>query len=232
MAQTGAVPTPITLRLLRHGQTQANVDGALDTGFPGLPLTELGRAQADAAAGVLGSEPIGSVFVSRLIRTHQTASPVARSLGVTPTEHAGLVEISAGEFEMANDEKAIEAYIGTLMQWFGGDLDARLAGGESGREFLGRYDSAINEAVDQTIAEGNDSLLVVSHGAAIRTWAGYRLAGRADTSREGRLENTACVTLTGHPSTGWELVDWHSEPIGGALLRDPSADDPTGHVAE
>src|SRR5690606_11720504 len=59
----------IRLLLLRHGQTHANVAGALDTGEPGLDLTDLGRAQAAAAARALVDSRVEGVFVSRLVRT-------------------------------------------------------------------------------------------------------------------------------------------------------------------
>ena len=43
---------------MRHGQTHANVSGELDTAHPGLDLTDLGRAQAVAAARALADEQI------------------------------------------------------------------------------------------------------------------------------------------------------------------------------
>jgi broad specificity phosphatase PhoE len=63
------------LLLLRHGQTGSNVIGALDTAVPGAPLTELGERQAAAVPGAL--QPIDSITVSTLLRTQQTAAPLA-----------------------------------------------------------------------------------------------------------------------------------------------------------
>ena len=40
---------------MRHGQTHANVSGELDTAHPGLDLTDLGRAQAAAAAKAIAN---------------------------------------------------------------------------------------------------------------------------------------------------------------------------------
>ncbi|WP_310525746.1 histidine phosphatase family protein, partial [Nocardioides sp.] len=57
------------LFLLRHGQTHGNVSGALDTGLPGLDLTDLGRRQAEAASRALAPEGIGAIAVSTLVRT-------------------------------------------------------------------------------------------------------------------------------------------------------------------
>lgn len=211
------------LFLLRHGQTHGNVSGALDTAFPGLDLTDLGRRQAAAASQALADEGIGTIAVSTLVRTHQTAQPIATALGLTPTEHDGLREISAGDFEMGSDQEAILGYLGTVAHWLDGDLDHRMPGGETGTAFLSRYD----EAIASTCALGVDTALVVSHGAAIRTWVTHRATGDHAPIHEG-LHNTGCIILDGDVGTGWTIVRWGREPIGGAWLDDTAAPDPTG----
>lgn len=211
------------LFLLRHGQTHGNVSGALDTAHPGLDLTDLGQRQAEAAARALGDEGVGAIAVSTLTRTHQTAAPLATALGVTPVEHDGLREVAAGEFEMRSDEQAVLGYLGTIARWLDGDLNERMPEGETGVGFLERYDAAIAS----TCALGVDSALVVSHGAAIRTWVTHRATGEHAPIHEG-LHNTGCITLDGSPEQGWTIVSWQREAIGGAWLDDEQAPDPTG----
>lgn len=211
------------LFLLRHGQTHGNVSGALDTAFPGLGLTELGQRQAVAAARALGDAGIGAIAISTLGRTAETAAPIATELGMSPVEHDGLREISAGDFEMRADEDAIVGYLGTVAHWLDGDLERPMPGGETGTHFLARYDAAIAN----TCALGVDTALVVSHGAAIRTWVTHRARGDHAPVHEG-LHNTGCITLDGSPDDGWTIVSWEREPIGGAWLDDIAAPDPTG----
>lgn len=213
------------LLLLRHGQTHGNTLGALDTAFPGHDLTELGSRQATAAAKVLADDAPTGIFVSALVRTQQTAAPLAAVLGLEPQIVDGLREISAGDYEMATDHDSIVGYIGTVADWIEGRLDARMAGAETGHEFLARYD----EAVASIVAAGHQSALVVSHGAAIRTWVASRVAGSEthEMAMEG-LANTACIELDGSPDDGWRVLRWTSEPIGGEFLDDEAAPDPTG----
>lgn len=213
------------LLLLRHGQTHGNTSGALDTAFPGLDLTELGLRQAEAAARVLSAEPLDGLFVSTLARTHQTAAPLAAATGLTPAELPGLREISAGDYEMATDHDSILGYIGTVADWIEGRFETRMSGGETGHEFLARYDAAVAE-----IAATCSCALLVSHGAAIRTWVSARVndAESHAMATEG-LHNTACIEVVGDPDTGWKVVSWSSDPIGGAFLDDATAPDPTGH---
>jgi broad specificity phosphatase PhoE len=211
------------LFLLRHGQTHGNVMGALDTAFPGLGLTELGQRQAIAAARALRDAGIGAIAISTLGRTAETAAPLATELGLTPVEHDALREIAAGDFEMRSDEDAVLAYLGTVAQWQDGNLDRRMPGGETGTEFLERYDAAIAK----TCALGVDTALVVSHGAAIRTWVAHRAYGDHAPVHEG-LHNTGCIAVDGSPEVGWTIVSWEREPIGGAWLDDITAAVPTG----
>lgn len=221
------------LLLLRHGQTHGNTAGALDTGVPGLDLTELGQRQAEAAARALADRGVEQIYVSSLARTHQTAAPLARLLGIEPRVLEGLREISAGDFEMAADHDSIAGYIGTVADWIEGRYDTRMPGGETGHEFLARYDAAVDRIHRAVQEAGHERVLLVSHGAAIRTWISARVADVETHARAtDPLHNTACIELTGDPAGGWQVHDWHSEPIGGAFLDDASAPDPTGQATD
>ena len=114
------------LLLMRHGQTHANVSGELDTAHPGLDLTDLGRAQAAAAARALADEQIDAIYVSSRVRTHQTAQPTADDRDLTPVQLDGLEEIQAGDFEMRSDHDAVAGYIGSVAAWIEGDLSHRM----------------------------------------------------------------------------------------------------------
>ncbi|MGO4255604.1 histidine phosphatase family protein [Marmoricola sp. RAF53] len=217
------------LLLLRHGQTHGNTAGALDTAVPGLDLTELGVRQAEAAARVLHQSGVDGIFVSPLVRTQQTAAPLAALSGLDPVVLDGVREISAGDYEMATDHDSILGYIGTVADWIEGRLDTRMSGAETGHEFLARYDAA----VEQIAADGRRRAVIVSHGAAIRTWISQRVTGSSTHSKatEG-LENTAAIELEGSPADGWEVVMWTSDALGGAFLEDETAPDPTGQAIE
>jgi broad specificity phosphatase PhoE len=216
------------LLLIRHGQTPDNVLGELGTTVPGPGLTDLGLEQAAALPEALAAEGIGALYVSTMVRTQLTAAPLAASLGLAPTVLDGLREVEAGELELRSDPRSVSTYLGTVLSWVDGDLDRRMPGAEDGHEFFGRYDAAIGEAV----ASGHEVVAVVSHGAAIRGWSGRRAANAGVAFvREHPLSNTGVVVLEGGPADGWHLVDWAGTPIGGAVLEDASASDPTGDAA-
>jgi broad specificity phosphatase PhoE len=216
------------LLLIRHGQTPGNVLGQLDTAHPGPGLTELGERQAAAMARSLANEPIAAVYASTLLRTQVTAAPLALLHGVDVEVLEGLHEIEAGALEKLTDHESHMRYMGTVFAWAAGDLDRRMPAGPDGHEFFMRYDAAISRIAERASDDGK-AAAVVSHGAAIRTWAGRHAAG-ADHDFAARhvLSNTGIVALEGDPDAGWKLIHWDGSPVGGLALADPTAPDPMG----
>ncbi|MEO6532100.1 MAG: histidine phosphatase family protein [Pseudolysinimonas sp.] len=216
------------LLLIRHGQTPANVRGELDTAAPGPALTELGRAQAAAIPDSLTSERIDGIYASRLIRTQQTAAPLARVRGemhrvVLP----GIHEIEAGKLEGRTDKDAVRAYVDVIWAWAAGDLGVRMPGAGDGHEFYGRFDADLADIAAEHDSDATVALF--SHGAAIRVWTAARATNIApDFPGRQHLDNTGVVALEGSPSAGWRVTSWAGEPMGGADLNDPNADDVTG----
>ncbi len=218
------------LLLIRHGQTPGNVLGQLDTASPGPGLTELGERQAAALPRSLANEQIGLLFASTLIRTQITAAPLAAARGLDVEVLAGLREIEAGSLEKHTDRESHLRYLGTVFAWADGELDRRMPAGPSGHEFFERYDASI-ERIAAAAAKAGDAgtVAVVSHGAAIRVWAGLR-ATNMEPGFAARhvLANTGIVALEGDPGAGWRLIHWDDSPVGGLVLADPTAEDPTG----
>jgi len=193
------------LHLIRHGETTANVTGALDTARPGADLTDLGREQAQQLVHRLHDEPIEALYTSTLVRTQQTARPLATARGLEITVDDGLREWDAGDLEMRTDQESEDRYLAVVFGWADGRTELRMPGGPDGVEALGRYDRAIAALA----ATGVACAAVISHGAAIRTWSAAR-ARNADAAyaAEHRLPNTAVVTLDGDPERGWEVQAW------------------------
>ena len=224
------------LLLIRHGQTPGNVLGQLDTAHPGPGLTELGERQAEALSRALANERIHALYASTLIRTQITAAPLGRVHGLETEVLEGIHEIEAGALEKLTDHESHKRYLGTIFSWADGDLDRRMPAGPNGRDFFNRYDAAITKVVERASGAadgaGDGAVAVVSHGAAIRVWAGLRAANiEPEFARHHVLANTGIVALDGDPDGGWNLIHWDDSPVGGLALADPTAEDPTGQPA-
>lgn len=217
--------------LVRHGQTPANVLGTLETAAPGPGLTDLGRQQAHGVVEALDSERIAAIYVSNLRRTHETAAPLAEVLGVTPIELPGTHEIEAGDVEGRRDHDSVRVYMTTAFAWGSGDLEPRMPGGSDGHEFFARFD----ESIDLVVAAHPDdaTVVVVSHGAAIRVWTGQRVSNLGDGfTGDNHLDNTGVVVIEGSPATGWTALSWGGTPVGGERLADRTAEDPLGESVD
>jgi len=215
------------LLLIRHGQTPGNVLGQLDTAFPGPGLTQLGERQAAALPDALADEAIEAIYTSTLLRTQFTAAPLAQALGLAPEVLDGVHEIEAGSLEKKTDHESHMRYMGTVFTWSDGNLDVRMPGAFTGHDFFERFDASVNKVA----AAGHATAAIVSHGAAIRCWAGRR-AEDIDTlfAETHQLPNTGIVVLEGDPDSGWSVLHWDSIPVGGRALADPTAEDPTGEA--
>ncbi|WP_380170358.1 histidine phosphatase family protein [Kineococcus sp. DHX-1] len=217
------------LLLVRHGQTRSNVEHLLDTAVPGADLSDLGREQALALVPALGGLGVGAVTASTLVRTQQTAAPLAAHLGLPVSVADGLREIEAGDLEMRGDEASVRRYLDVVAAWLHGDLSVAEPGAEDGHAFFARYDAAVADALAAARAADVETLVLVSHGAAIRTWAGSRVRNvSADFVIATGLENTGVVDLVGSPEEGWTCERW----AGAVVAPEQAAATGAGAAAE
>ena len=206
-----AVPTAvaqrtITLTLVRHAQSEGNASGLIDTSTPGPPLTALGREQADTAAQKLSADhTFDGIYASTMIRTQQTAQPLADQSREPVTVLPGLREIEAGIYEGHPEALAGLTYYEAPTRWLQGDRAARIPGSIDGNEFDARFDEAVREIYDS----GDTDPVAFSHAGAIMLW----VAMNVDNPNPGLLSqhplgNTDHVVVRGNPTDGWTLVDW------------------------
>ncbi|MGZ4509024.1 MAG: histidine phosphatase family protein [Blastococcus sp.] len=90
---------PLTLLLVRHGQTEWNALGLMQGQTAHIPLTELGHAQAAAAADELALLAPGALRSSDLLRARQTAEHCARTTGLPIVVTGALREQGYGVLE-------------------------------------------------------------------------------------------------------------------------------------
>jgi broad specificity phosphatase PhoE len=130
---------PLTLLLVRHGQSEWNAAGLMQGQTPHVPLTELGHQQAAAAAAALaeltgaGSGP-GALVSSDLRRAVQTAEHCAASTGLPVSTTPALREQGYGVLEGRPSRELWDLVDWTDPHWSaeGGEslaqLHARVAG--------------------------------------------------------------------------------------------------------
>lgn len=198
----------LRLVLARHGQTRANLAGALDTRPPGDSLTAEGHRQAAELAELLATEPVVAVYASHARRAQQTAGPVAAAHGLDVQLLDGVHEAFVGDLEGSAGLDERELWHDIYHAWHAGELDRAVAGGESGEQVLTRFLAGVDK-IQAEHPEG--TVVLVSHGAALRLAAGA-LASNVDGLFAGvhYLPNTATVVLQLDGATAaWHCVRWH-----------------------
>jgi broad specificity phosphatase PhoE len=202
----------MTLTFVRHGESEANAAGVIDTSVPGPNLTALGQQQALAVAVTLAPNDYGSIYASSMVRTQQTAVPLAQVLGLPVVVLPGLREISAGVFEGQSEDVGLGriGYVLAPVAWTLGARFVPVPGAEDGNAFDARVDDAVQTIYDS----GDRNAVAFSHGATIMFWTLMNV----DNPDLGLLlshplPNTGVVVITGNPEDGWTLVDWDGVPV-------------------
>ena len=150
--------------LLRHGQTDYNLQGVVQGSGIDAPINATGRSQADAFFKAYSHNSFDQLYHSALIRTQQSIQGFI-DLGIPVTSLSELNEISWGEYEgtpMTPEEG--EYYRMMLQQWQEGNLDYAIAGGESPNSVAER----LHRAIQQIINGPGTTILVCMHGRAMR----------------------------------------------------------------
>ena len=192
----------MSLFLIRHGQTEANTLGALDTGEPGMSLTDLGRQQASVLPAIFEGIEVDMIVTSNLARTHETAANLAQSKGLDPVVDERIREIRAGDLEMRTDQDAIHTFHVIVDDWSQGDVHKRMPGAENGAEVLARFDAAVKAAREAVGPQG--TVVMVAHGAVIRLWSRVS-GGIKDPEDFPYILNTEVVELV-EDEDGWTIV--------------------------
>ena len=150
--------------LLRHGAVQAETDEKRLIGQMDLPLTDMGRHQAQYWRECLSDVPLARIISSDLSRCMETARIVAagRSTPISPL--TGLREINLGQWDGMSfrqiKERWPEAYRKRGMEI----ARFRPPAGESFLDLQQRVVPAFEKAVDQA----DKNILIVAHAGVNR----------------------------------------------------------------
>jgi probable phosphoglycerate mutase len=149
---------PLTLLLVRHGQTEWNARGLMQGQTADIPLTDLGQAQAAAAAAELVSLSPGALISSDLLRARQTAEHCARATGLPIAVTPALREQGYGVLEGRPSRELWDVVDWTDPHW-------SAEGGESLAQLHGR----VGAFLEQLRADRpGEVVALVTHGDTIR----------------------------------------------------------------
>jgi len=213
----------IVLDFVRHGESGDMT--AINTMVPGPELTATGEQQASDLAIALKHSGIDEIWASTMVRSQETAAPLADELGLSiqPLQ-AGLNEIDAGIFEGAPTNVGDLPLGGALYLlapalWTLGLTSVPQLGSTDANGIV--FDQRVDEAV-QTIYAGSsagDTDAVFSHEGTIAIWTlmnvnnpDFPLVLNELFSTGELLPYTGQVVVDGSPGD-WTLVSWDGTPV-------------------
>jgi len=188
------------LLLWRHGQTAWNAAGRVQ-GQTDIDLTDLGRAQAEAAAPKLAEQHPDLIVSSDLRRAADTAAALAAITGLPVALDARLRERHHGIWEGLTNTEITSRWPAEAERWRAG-LPVGLnieEPDELGKRVVTALQDIAGRAPGATI-------VVTSHGAAIRRATGVLLGWPDPATRTlGAIANCHWVDLRLDPRRGWQL---------------------------
>ena len=198
------------LLMLRHGQTGSNADnrmqGQLDT-----DLTELGRAQAQAVAEVLGKRQPLHIVSSDLRRAAETAHELGERCGLQVETDQRLRETRLGDWQGLTHAEVDAIAPGARVAWRN---DATLAphGGESRIDVADQSRPLVAELVMNLPEWGADDckrpVVLVAHGGLIAALTAALLDLPVDSwPILGGMGNASWTQLSGHGPDDASLAD-------------------------
>lgn len=151
--------------LVRHGQTDFNLQGIVQGSGVDSSLNDTGRAQARAFYKIYGTVPFDKVYTSKLRRTVESVQLFINA-GIPQEGCAGLNEISWGNKEGQRiTPEEDQYYHWILTQWQQGQTSLRIEGGESPEEVAARQQLAIDQIMSR---KDESTILICMHGRAMR----------------------------------------------------------------
>lgn len=199
------------LHLVRHGEVD-NPAGVIYGRLPGFPLSERGARMAAAAAQALEGDPVTRVIASPLLRTQQSAAPVAATFGLEIETDERVIE-PANVFEgkvthgraLARDPKA----------WRYLRNPSRPSWGEPYADVVRRMHAAITDAIAST---PSGAVVVVTHQLPI--WMVHRSILGQPLPHDPRRRRCALSSITTVGRRGGRLVEiGYAEPAAQLLVH-------------
>ena len=191
------------LLLVRHGQTDSNVEGRT-LGRREVPLNARGREQVAAVALGLGEyEPV-AIYSSPSSRARDTALAIGGVLELPVVFDERLYEFDHGVLDGLNGDEVRALHAEFMERWTTGErADLRMPGGETFREVQARM---LDAAEAFAAAHAGADVVVVSHNLALQTLLCHVLGVPLEATRHLRIDNASLSVAERDESGRWAVV--------------------------
>ena len=179
-----------TFYIVRHGQSEANVQKIVQGTVIDTSLTEIGRQQAEALAEELKNITFDAIYSSDSKRAVETAEIIGKIYQIPVEATSKLRERNFRKYEGMTMESFLALHKNFRTLTLDEKLDHKLDETESNREGAMRLIAFLEETAAK---HPNETILVISHGGVIRPF--LILTGKGDFESIGGLDNTGYIKV-------------------------------------
>ena len=149
----------LTLYLLRHGESIANVDRVFAARKVDPPLSDMGREQIQRQSKALASVRFDACYTSPLLRARQSAEILSEGIGPQFAETNALLEVHVGALDGESEDSSRNraVYEDVVRNWARGLSTAAFPGGESLHDIEARFATLLADL------EGQKTVLLLGH---------------------------------------------------------------------
>lgn len=193
---------PLTLYLMRHGESETNVSHVFSGRSVDPALTEEGRKQARRGAEALRDVPLTAIYTSPLARAAQTAAIVGRAIGLEPGGSPDLEEADLGTIEGTSWDVPgnLQVFRGVLDRWQRRELEAGFFEGETLRDIRERLERFL-----AGIADADGPVLAVGHQVTFMAAIWLFCDNAGDSMRAWRLGHCRLAAMSRNGAPGFHL---------------------------
>ena len=178
---------------VRHGETEWNVTGRYQ-GQTDVPLSEKGRAQAEALGKRFDDIHVDEVYSSPLKRAYDTARAIAEPKGLPIHKVDGIKELNFGEWDGLTKEQLTEQFGEAFVKYRIEPFHYPMAGeGTLNRAKL-RVGAAL-EDIKEEFRHTDKTIVVVAHGGILKLAIFYLLDISSRLYRCIELDNTSLTII-------------------------------------
>lgn len=188
--------TTTTFYLVRHGETQWNKEGRLQ-GQKNSDLTSQGVAMVETLARTMQSLPVAAIYSSDLGRALQTAQILAKAHHLTVIESKEIRERTFGEYDgwLRQDFKEKTKELWKKFEKLPDHKKRNFSfatGYESDNQIVKRLENFLFTIAPR---HKNQTVVVVTHGAILRTFLSHLGILPAEMLIPGAFENAGFVKV-------------------------------------
>ena len=196
---TGPNPNRRTIILVRHGETQGNIEGKAQGHFDA-PLTDKGVRQAQALAQRLTDTEFSAIYSSDLRRAVHTAEAIINNRSDIHIQlRQELRELHYGTYENTpwsdhGDEDP--RFFKRRIEWKTRP-SAKYPGGESATDLW----QSVGDFAHELLANHSEksTILVIAHGGSLQALLAHFLALRITDQWRFSFDNTSVSIIKEHP---------------------------------